>query len=46
MLSHFPEADMDLKLSETYLLGFFLQRSDMMPKKQHKDEQEEEVRIV
>ena len=43
MLSHFPEADMDLKLSETYLLGYYLQRSDMMPKKQHKDEQEEEV---
>lgn len=43
MLSHFPETDMDLKLSETYLLGYYLQRSDMMPKKQHKDEQEEEV---
>lgn len=43
MLSLFPEADMDLKLSETYLLGYYLQRSDMMPKKQHKDEQEEEV---
>ena len=43
MLSQFSDEEINKKLSETYLLGYYLQRSELIPKNNHNDEQEEEA---
>ena len=42
ILSQFPGEELNRKLSETYLLGYYLQRNDMMSKSNYRDKQEEE----
>ena len=43
ILSRFSAVELNAKLSETYLLGYYLQRSEMMQKGKRQDEQEEEA---
>lgn len=43
ILSQMPVEDMDKKLSETYLMGYYLQRNELKYKNNDQNEEEDEV---